>query len=76
VVRAKIERRATAISLLVAIGVRRDGQKVLLALGNMGGEIPAAWTALLQDMTRRGLKAPEFIIVDDAPGLDAALAAL
>ena len=62
VVRAKIDRKATAISLLVAIGVRRDGQKVLLALRNMGGESTAAWTALLEDMTRRGLKAPEFII--------------
>jgi putative transposase len=76
VVRAKIDRKATAISLLVAIGVRRDGQKVLLALRNMGGESTAAWTAFLEDMTRRGLKAPSFIIVDGAPGLEAALAAL
>ena len=76
VVRAKIDRKAMAISLLVAIGVRRDGQKVLLALRNMGGESTAAWTAFLEDMTRRGLKAPSFIIVDGAPGLEAALAAL
>ena len=76
VVRAKIDRKATAISLLVAIGVRRDGQKVLLALRNMGGESTAAWAAFLEDMTRRGLKAPSFIIVDGAPGLEAALAAL
>jgi putative transposase len=75
-VRAKIDRKATTISLLVAIGVRRDGQKVLLALKNMGGETTAAWTAFLEDMTRRGVKAPSFIIVDGAPGLEAALAAL
>ena len=31
------ERRVTSISLLVVIGVRQDGQKVLLALKNMGG---------------------------------------
>jgi putative transposase len=76
VVRVKVDRKATAISMLVAIGVRRDGQKVLLALRNMGGESTAAWTAFLQDMTRRGLKTPAFIIVDGAPGLEAALAAL
>ena len=76
VVRAKIDRKATAISLLVAIGVRRDGQKVLLGLRNMGGESTAAWAAFLEDMTRRGLKAPSFIIVDGAPGLEAVLAAL
>ena len=76
VVRAKIDRKATAISLLVAIGVRRDGQKVLLALRSMGGESTAAWTAFLEDMTRRGLRAPGFVIIDGAPGLEAALAAL
>ena len=76
VVRTKIDRKATAVSLLVAIGVRRDGQKVLLALRNMGGESTAAWAAFLEDLTRRGLNAPEFIIVDGAPGLEAALAAL
>jgi putative transposase len=31
VVRVPLDRRATSISLLVALGVRRDGQKVLLA---------------------------------------------
>jgi transposase-like protein len=72
----KIDRKATAISLLVAIGVRRDGQKVLLALKNMGGESSAAWTAFLEDMVRRGLEAPGFVIVDGASGLEAALAAL
>lgn len=76
VVKAKIDRKATAISLLVAIGVRRDGQKVLLGLKNMGGESTAAWQAFLEGMSARGLQAPDFIIVDGAPGLEAALAAL
>jgi transposase-like protein len=76
VVKAKIDRKATAISLLVAIGVRRDGQKMLLGLKSMGGESTAAWQAFLSDMSARGLKAPDFIIVDGAPGLEAALAAL
>lgn len=76
VVRVKIDKKATAISLLVALGVRRDGQKVLLGLKNMGGESEAAWQAFLGDMVRRGLKAPELVIVDGAPGLEAALAAL
>ena len=75
VVRARIDRKATAISLLVAIGMRRDGQKVLLAPKAMGGESTAAWAAFLNSMTRRGLKGPEFILVDGAPGLEAALAA-
>jgi len=37
VVRVRLDRKATNISRLVALGVRRDGQKVLLAVKNMGG---------------------------------------
>ena len=64
VVKARIGRKATAISVLAAIGVRRDGQKVLLAIRNMGGESKAAWRAFLDDLDARGLAMPTFIIVD------------
>jgi putative transposase len=76
VVRVRLDKKATSISLLVALGVREDGQKVLLAVKNMGGESEAAWRALLDDLVKRGLKTPELVIVDGAPGLDAALAVL
>jgi transposase-like protein len=42
VVKVRLDRKATAISLLIALGVRRDGQKVVLAIKNMGGESEAA----------------------------------
>lgn len=76
VVRVRLDKKATSISLLVALGVRADGQKMLLAIKNMGGESEAAWRALLDDLVRRGLKTPELVIVDGAPGLEKALAAL
>jgi putative transposase len=76
VVRVRLDKKATSISLLVALGVREDGQKVLLAVKNMGGESEAAWRALLDDLVKCGLKTPELVIVDGAPGLDAALAVL
>ena len=76
VVRVRLDKKATSISLLVALGVRRDGQKVLLAIKNMGGESEAAWRALLDNLVARGLPAPELVIVDGAPGLEKALAAL
>ena len=47
VVRVRLDRKATNISLLVVLGVRRDGQKVLLAVKNMGGESEAAWRGIL-----------------------------
>jgi transposase-like protein len=53
-VRVRLDKKATSISLLVALGVRQDGQKVLLAIKNMGGESEAAWRALLDDLFLRG----------------------
>ena len=76
VVRVRLDRKATSISLLVALGVRADGQKVLLAVKNMGGESEAAWRALLDDLVARGSRTPELVVVDGAPGLEKALAAL
>jgi transposase-like protein len=76
VVRVRLDRKATAISLLVVIGVRADGQKVLLAVKSMGNESTDAWRAVLDDLIRRGLRAPQFLIVDGAPGLETAIAAV
>ena len=75
-VRVRLDRKATSISLLVVIGVREDGQKVLLAVKNMGGETTEAWRAVLDDLIARGLRRPQFLIVDGAPGLEKALAAI
>jgi transposase-like protein len=76
VVRVRLDRRATAISLLIALGVRRDGQTVVLAIKNMGGETEAAWRAVLDDLVARGLAKPELVIVGGGKGLEAALASL
>jgi len=76
VVRGRVDRKATSIVLLVVLGIREDGQKVLLAIRNMGGETSAAWRAVLDDLVRRGLRKPEFLIVDGGSGLEQALASL
>jgi putative transposase len=76
VIKTRLDKKATNISVLAAIGVRRDGQKVLLSIMNMGGESTAAWRQFLDDLDKRGLKRPQFVIVDGAPGLEAALVAL
>jgi transposase-like protein len=76
VVRVRLDRKATAISLLVVIGVRADGQKMLIAIKSMGGESTEAWRAVLDDLIQRGLKRPEFLIIDGASGLENAIAAV
>jgi putative transposase len=76
VVRVRLDRKATSISLLVVIGVREDGQKVLLAIKQMGGESTEAWRTVLDDLVRRGLRRPELLIVDGGAGLESAIAAV
>ncbi len=76
VVRVRLDRKATNISLLVVSGVRRDGHKVLLAVKNMGGESEAAWRGVLDGLIAHGLRTPEFLITDGGAGLERALAAL
>src|SRR4030088_733858 len=102
VVRVRLDRKATSISLLVVLGVRADGlkvllpiqrmgggragawrrvlgvradgKKVLLVIKSMGGESAEAWRTVLDDLIKRGLRRPEFLIVDGAPGLDKGIA--
>ena len=76
VVRVRLDKKATTICLLVVLGIRTDGQKVLLAVKNMGGETAQAWRVVLDDLIKRGLRRPEFLIVDGGSGLERALAEL
>ena len=76
VVRVRLDRKATSISLLVVLGVRQDGQKVLLAIKQMGGESTEAWRTVLDDLIKRGLRQPELLIVDGGTGLESAIAAV
>ena len=75
-VKVRLDRKATAISLLIALGIRRDGQKVVLAIKSMGGESEAAWRQLLDDLTARGMAKPELVVADGGKGLEAAVASL
>jgi len=76
VVRVRLDRKATSISLLVVVGVREDGQNLLLAIKQMGGESTEAWRTVLDDLVRRGLQRPELLIVDGGAGLESAIAAV
>src|SRR6202171_1450777 len=49
---------------------------MLLAIKSMGGDSTGAWPTVLDDLVTRGLRRPEFLIVDGAPGLDKAIAAV
>lgn len=75
-VSVRMDKTAHRLSVLVALGVRADGQKVVLAMKDMGGESKEAWRELLDDLVSRGLTAPELVVSDGSKGLHAALAEL
>src|SRR6201995_2831931 len=62
VVRVRLALYAPSIALLVVLGVREDGQKVLLAVKTRWGEPLHACRAGLGDLAKRGLRKPQFLI--------------
>jgi tetratricopeptide (TPR) repeat protein len=66
-------RAAMSIARLWRDQGKRDEARELLA---PVGESAEAWRAVLDDLIKRGLRRPEFLIVDGAPGLEKAIAAV
>jgi hypothetical protein len=64
VVRVRLDRKATLISLSWSLACARTARKVLLAVKNMGSESAEAWRSVLDDLIERGLRRPAFLIVD------------
>ena len=61
------------LCLLVMIGVRADGRKELIALADGYRESADAWSDLLRDCKRRGMRAPVLAVGDGALGFWGAL---
>ena len=60
-------------ALLVAIGVKADGHKVVLAVTSGYRESTASWSALLRDLKARGMHEPRLLVGDGNLGLWSAL---
>lgn len=58
---------------LVLIGVRADGRKELVAVGDGFRESEDSWAEVLRDLKRRGMRAPVLAIGDGALGFWGAL---
>ena len=65
--------KAERLPIMVAIGVRSTGEKVLLSLAVMGVESTAAWSGFVTNLAERGLRRIELAIVDGNKGLTRAL---
>src|SRR5579885_297202 len=65
--------RVVSLAVLVALGVRENGEKVLLSLMTAGTESADGWGLLLEDLAGRKLGRPRLVISDGSSGLAAAL---
>lgn len=69
----RLAKRVERIPVLCAIGVRRDGGRVLLALEARTSESEAAWSAVTEDLSQRGVRAPMLAVIDGNEGLENAV---
>ena len=60
---------ARAEPVLAAWGISTEGRPVLVGLDTGASESTDAWTAFLDGMVARGLRAPLLVVSDGAPGL-------
>lgn len=65
--------RVVSLAVLVALGVRENGEKVLLSLMTAGAESADGWQMSLEDLAARKVGRPRLVISDGNPGLGAAL---
>jgi putative transposase len=63
----------TSQAVLIAVGVDWDGRRQILAVEMAGRESRSAWKDFLLALKARGLKAVEFVVSDDHPGLTKAI---
>ena len=71
--RVRLAKKIEKLPVAAAVGVREDGSKVLLGLWIYVSEGRAAWAAVLEDLTARGLPVPALVVIDGGQGLRAAL---
>lgn len=71
--KVRIGGRRERVPVLVTLGVRGDGQRVVLELRLAGEESAASWGDVLTSLVARHLRRPVLAVADGNPGLLAAL---
>jgi transposase-like protein len=71
--KVRIGKRRVVVPVLVTLGVREDGERVILDMRMAGEESGASWSEVLASLVRRKVTTPVLAIIDGNPGLHAAL---
>jgi putative transposase len=71
--KVRIGKRRIRVPVLVTLGVRADGERVVLDVRLAGDESTAAWRDVIRSLAERQVGRPLLAIVDGSAGLAAAL---
>lgn len=71
--KVRIGKRRVVVPVLVSLGVRADGKRVVLDMRLAGEESAASWGEVVASLVRRNLGMPALALIDGNPGLHAAL---
>jgi len=71
--KVRIGGRRERVPVLVTLGVRANGERVVLDLRLVGEESAASWTEVVASLTARHVARPVLAVIDGNPGLTSAL---
>jgi transposase-like protein len=71
--KVRLGKKRVVVPVLVVLGVRADGRKVLFDLRLAGDESTAAWRDTIRSLVERHVGTPALAVIDGSAGLRAAL---
>ena len=71
--KVRIDKKRVRVPVLVTLGTRADGTRVVIDLRIAGEESSAAWGEVIQALVKRRIGVPAVAVIDGAPGLAQAL---
>lgn len=71
--KVRIGKRRVRVPVLATLGVRADGERVILDVRLAGDESTAAWRDVIRSLVERHVGAPRLAMIDGSAGLTAAL---
>lgn len=71
--KVRIAKQRARVPVLVTLGVRADGERIVLDIRLAGDESTAAWRDVIRSLVERHVGVPALAIIDGSAGLAAAL---
>jgi putative transposase len=71
--KVRIDKKRVRVPVLVTLGTRENGERVVLDLRIAGEESGAAWGEVIRALVKRRIGVPELAVIDGNPGLAQAL---